>query len=174
MYTPSGKGERFVLNAKQLSERSYEVGDIHIEKPSTNAEGQLISGWYDLEREPNNDWYHWRWIGKTAIAKLPNPRANSLLYLKAEGEPQRFQSEQNISVYVNGKQLDRFSIETAEPFVQKYEIDSPRLGTDSTVEVKLEVDQTFVPSANDQRELGLRVYCLYLGKKQELTTKDTK
>jgi hypothetical protein len=174
MYTPSGKGERFVLNAKQLSERSYEVGNINIEKPSTGAEGQLISGWYDLEREPNNDWYHWRWIGKTAIAKLPNPRANSILYLKAESEPQRFQSEQNISIYVNGNQLDRFSVESAEPFVQKYKIDAASLGTNNSVEVKLEVDQTFVPSANDQRELGLRVYCLYLGNEQELTTKGTK
>ncbi|MCI0444068.1 hypothetical protein L0152_12745, partial [bacterium] len=64
-------------------------------------------------------------------------------------------------------QLDRFSIETAEPFVQKYEIDSARLGTDSTVEVKLEADQTFVPSASDERELGLRVYCLYLGKEKD-------
>lgn len=163
MYTPMGKGERFVLNAKQLSERSYEVGNINIEKPSTDAEGQLISGWYDLEREPNNDWYHWRWIGRTAIAKLPNPHADSILYLKAEGEPQRFPNEQNVAVYVNGSKLDSFSIETAEPFVKKYEIDSLSLGTNSPVEVKLEVDQTFVPSADDKRELGLRVYSLYLG-----------
>ena len=127
-----------------------------------------------MEREANNDWYHWRWIGRTAIAKLPNPHANSILYLKAEGEPQRFQSEQNISVYVNGNQLDRFSVEGAEPFVQKYKIDAASLGTNNSVEVKLEVDQTFVPSASDSRELGLRVYCLYLGKEQELTTKDTK
>jgi hypothetical protein len=164
MYTPIGKGERFVLNAKHLSERSYEVGNIYIEKPSTNSQPQLVSGWYDLEREPNNDWYHWRWIGKTAIAKLPNTHANSILYLKAEGEPQRFANEQKVTIYVNDHQLDWFSVETAEPFVQKYEIDAESLGTNSTVEVKLEVDQTFVPSASDKRELGLRVYCLYLGK----------
>jgi hypothetical protein len=164
MYTPIGKGERFVLNAKQLSERSYDVGNIQIEKPSANPEGELVSGWFDLERETNNDWYHWRWIGKTAIAKLPNPHANSLLYLRAEGEPQRFPNEQNVSVYVNGTELDRFSVETAEPFVQKYKIDAESLGTNSAVEVKLEVDQTFVPSADDKRELGLRVYCLFLGR----------
>jgi hypothetical protein len=167
MYTPMGKGERFVLNAKQLSERSYEVGNIHIDKPSMNSEPQLISGWYDLEREPNNNWYHWRWIGKTAIAKLPNPHANSVLYLKAESEPQRFQNPQNVTVYVNGNQLDRFSVESAEPFVQKYKIDSAALGRNSTVDVKLEVDQTFVPSADDKRELGLRIYCLYLGKEKD-------
>jgi hypothetical protein len=164
MYTPIGKGERFVLNAKQLSERSYDVGKIQIEKPSTNPEGELVSGWYDLEREPNNDWYHWRWMGKTAAVKLPNPRANSLLYLKAESEPQRFPKDQNVSIFVNGSKLDGFNVETAEPFVQKYRIDAASLGTNDRVEVKLEVDQTFVPSENDKRELGLRVYCLYLGK----------
>lgn len=162
MYTPIGKGERFVLNAKQLSERSYEVGSINIQNATT--EPQLISGWFDLEREPNNDWYHWRWIGKIAVAKLPNPHANSILYLKAEGEPQRFQNPQNVSIFVNGTKLDSFSVETAEPFVQKYKINAATLGSDETVEMKLEVDQTFVPSASDKRELGLRIYCLYLGK----------
>jgi hypothetical protein len=172
MYTPIGKGERFVLNAKQLSERSYEVGSINILNAAT--EPQLISGWFDLEREPNNVWYHWRWISKTAVAKLPNTHANSILYLKAEGEPQRFQNPQNVTVYMNDQQLDRFSVETAEPFVQKYKIDVASLGSASTIEVKLEVDQTFVPSESDKRELGLRVYDLYLGKEKELTTKVTK
>jgi hypothetical protein len=172
MYTPIGKGERFVLNAKQLSERSYDVGTINIQNSTT--EPQLVSGWFDLEREPNNDWYHWRWIGKTAIAKLPNTDANSILYLKAEGEPQRFQTPQNVTVYFNDQELDRFSVESAEPFVRKYKIDTARLESDSTVEVKLEVDQTFVPSENDKRELGLRVYCLYLGRAQDSTTKATK
>ena len=67
--------------------------------------------------------------------------------------------------YVNGSKLDSFNVETAEPFVQKYKVDAASLGTNGTVEVKLEVDQTFVPSQSDKRELGLRVYCLYLGKK---------
>lgn len=171
MYTPVGRGERFVLNAKQLSDRSYAVGNIQIQKPSVSTQPQLVTGWYDLEREPNNDWYHWRWIGKTATLRVPNPRANALLYLKAESERHRFQNPQTVSVFLEGRQLDRFTVESSEAFVQRYKIDAASLGTNSIVEVRLEVDQTFTPSpvgaSGDSRELGLRVYCLYLGKERD-------
>ncbi len=169
MYTPSGKGERFVLNARQLSDRSYAVGNIKILKPVPDNKVQYVSGWYNLERAPNDDWYHWRWIGKTAVARIPNPRTNSFLYLKAESERHRFQTPQRITIFLKDKQIDQFEVESAETFAKKLEISEATLGTDSEIDVKLEVDRTFSPSTDgengDTRELGLRVYCLYLGKK---------
>ncbi|HSE43096.1 MAG TPA: hypothetical protein VLH08_20215, partial [Acidobacteriota bacterium] len=169
MYTPSGKGERFVLNAKQISDRSYQVGGLNIQKPSKDSEPEFVSGWYDFERDPNDDWYHWRWMSKSAIARLPNPHSNALLYLKAESERYRFQEPQRITIFLKERQIDQFEVESSGTFVKKFEIPANLLGSEKTVDVKLEVNQTFSPSvdkkAGDTRELGLRVYCLYLGVK---------
>jgi hypothetical protein len=169
MYTPSGKGERFVLNAKQISDRSYQVGGLKIQKPSTDSEPEFVSGWYDEERDQSDNWYHWRWMGKSAIARLKNPHSNALLYLKAESERHRFQEPQSISVLLMDRKIDQFEVDTSETFVKKFEIPADFLGHEEQVDVKLDVNQTFSPSADknagDSRELGLRVYCLYLGPK---------
>jgi hypothetical protein len=169
MYTPSGKGERFVLNAKQISDRSYQVGGLKIQKPSRDSQPQFVFGWYDEERDPNDDWYHWRWMGKSAIARLKNTHSNALLYLKAESERHRFQEPQRISVFLKDRQIDQFEVDSSETFVRKFEIPADLLGHEEHVDVKLEVNHTFSPSvdknAGDSRELGLRVYCLYLGPK---------
>jgi hypothetical protein len=169
MYTPSGKGERFVLNAKQLSDRSYAVGNIKILEPAPENEPQYVSGWYDLERSPNDNWYHWRWIGKSAVARIANPRSNAFLYLKAESERHRFQEPQRITVFLKDQQIDQFEVESSETFAKKFEIPAASLGADPKVDVKLEVDRTFSPSMDgktgDTRQLGLRVYCLYLTKR---------
>jgi hypothetical protein len=167
LYTPSGKGERFVLNAKQNNDRTYEVGSIKIVEP--NDKMQYVSGWYDLEREPNDNWYHWRWIGKSAVATVPNPRTDALLYLKAESERHRFPEPQRISIIVGDKVINQFEMDSSEAFAKKFEIPAASLGNDPDVKLKLEVDRTFSPSpdgkSGDTRQLGLRVYCLYLGRK---------
>jgi hypothetical protein len=171
MYTPSGKGERFALNAKRISERSYDVGNFRIVKPNQASQAEYVQGWYQVEREPNNNWYHWRWTTNAATMKVPNPEADALLYLKADTDPERFTEPQNVRIFLNQSEVDQFPMQGGEPMVKKYSISKDRLGAGSQVELKIEVDKTFVPAsdgkAKDERRLGIRVYSLYLGKAKD-------
>jgi hypothetical protein len=54
------------------------------------------------------------------------------------------------------------------PVIKKYNIDKAALGSDKQIEIKLAVDKTFTPAldkvSRDTRELGVRVYQVYLGR----------
>ena len=171
MYTPSGKGERFALNAKRISERSYDVGHLSIVKPRSDLQPVYLDGWYQEEREKNDDWYHWRWISKKATMLAPNPHTDALFYLKADTDPQRFKEPPVVRLVLNGRNVDEFPIEGSEPTIKKYAFSKSQLGENDKVEVKIEVNQSFVPAsdgiATDKRELSIRVYSLYLGKSKE-------
>lgn len=171
MYTPSGKGEGFALNAKRISERSYDVGNFRIVKPNVNSQPEYVEGWYEPEREINNDWYHWRWISGIAALRVPNPQADAFLYLKADTDPERFPEPQSVQLSLNQTRVDQFPMEGGEPMVKKYFIPKEKLGQQEKVELKIEVDKTFVPAsdgkATDKRKLGIRVYSLYLGKAKD-------
>src|SRR5262249_28273682 len=65
MYQTSGRGELMQLNAPKRGDRAYDLGRIQIALPSSKAE--YVSGWYDPESEPQERWYHWRWMGKSAV-----------------------------------------------------------------------------------------------------------
>lgn len=164
MYTPSGKGERFALNAKRLSERSYDVGHVSIQP--AGPEGEFVRGWYDIEREPGNPWEHWRWTAGSAVLRVRNPRADSLLYLKAGTDRSRFAEPQAVVIYLGDKEVDRFRMESSEPAVRKIPVSAAQLGGAETVDLRLEVDHTFTPGGNDPRALGIRVYSFYLGREK--------
>jgi len=62
----------------------------------------------------------------------------------------------------------RFPIETPEVFLKKIHVKAEDLGNDEWVDVRLSMNQSFVPKNlnpplnNDDRELGLLVYHLYV------------
>jgi hypothetical protein len=167
IYTPSS-GERVPLEAKKFGNRSYEVGKVLIEIPPQEAVIQYTQGWYDPESEPNDVGNYWRWTKKEAVLKVKNPNSDALLYLKLDGVPERFQDHQKVTLFVGDHPVDTISIDSNQPVLKKYNLSKDMLGTNKMVDVKLVVDKTFVPSSEtgskDMRELGIRVYQLYLGK----------
>ena len=165
MYTPSGKGERFALNAKRLSERSYDVGHVSIQP--AGSEGEFVRGWYDVEREPGNPWEHWRWTSGSAVLRAANPRVDSILYLRAGTDRSRLREAQNVSIYVEDREVDRFAMESSEPVVRKIALSAASLGSAPALDLRLEIDRTFTPGGKDPRDLGIRVYSFYLGREKE-------
>jgi len=166
IYAPD-KGERIDLDAPKQNHREYDMGKVMIEIPPQEPIIQYVKGWYDPESIPTDVSTHWRWISKEAVMKVRNPMADALLYFKADGVPERFKEPQMVTLTV-GEWSDTFPINSNQLFLKKYNISKDKLGTDKMLEVKVSVDKTFVPADDkvsaDTRELGLRVYELYLGK----------
>jgi hypothetical protein len=167
IYSPT-KGERMILEGKAYGNRSYDMGTLLVEIPPQEPAMQYVSGWYDPETEPADINSAWRWTKKEALLKVRNPGDDSLLYLKVDGVPERFPDGQKLTVMINDHPVDTFPIVSNMPEMKKYSIDKATLGTGKTCDIKLVVDKTFTPASNnisrDTRELGVRVYHIYLGK----------
>src|SRR5207249_3896528 len=124
---------------------------------------------YDPETESNDPSTHWRWTKKEAILKVRNPMADSLLYFKGDGNPDSFKDKpQQVTLSVGDNVIDSFPITTNQTFMKKYQVPKSKLGNDRMLDIKVAVDRSFIPAgssaAGDKRELGIRVYELYLGK----------
>jgi hypothetical protein len=168
IYTPAS-GERIVMDAKEFGHRSYELGKLLIEIPPQEPVLQYAKGWYDPESDPSDVGNYWRWTQKQAVLKARNPMSDALLYLKFDGVPERFpQDPQKLTLSVGDHPVDTITIQSNQPVSKKYNVSQSVIGTGKMLEVKLEVDKTFVPAedkgSKDTRELGVRVYQLYLGK----------
>lgn len=169
IYSPT-KGERVPMEGKQFRNRAYQMSKLLIEIPPQEPVMQFASGWYDPESEATDIGTSWRWTKKEAVLKVRNPNADALLYLKVDGVPERFKDgPQNFTVTVGQNAIDTFPITTNMPISKKYNVPQSSLGDGKTVEVRVSVDKTFIPAqidskSRDTRELGVRIYQLYLGK----------
>jgi hypothetical protein len=168
IYAPD-KGERFDLDAAAMDHRAYKMGTLLIEIPPQDTTIQYSQGWYDPENVPSDLNTHWRWTKKEAVMKVRNPMSDALLYFKADGNTDRFKdSPQTVTLKVGDNVIDTFPVTTNMPFMKKYNVAKNLLGSNKMLEIKVVVDRTFIPAedkvSQDTRELGIRVYEIYLGK----------
>lgn len=165
----SATGERLQLDARDVSHRSYDMGKLLIEIPPQEPIIQYSKGWYDPESETSDPSVRWRWTKKEAVLKVRNPGSDALLYFKGDSNPQFFKGQpQQVTISVGNNVIETFPITSNQPFMKKYEVPKAKLGNDKMLEIKVSVDISFVPAQDnvsaDTRELGMRVYELYLGK----------
>jgi len=167
IYFPA-MGERLVLEGKEFDHRSYDMGTLLVEIPPQEPVIQYSQGWYDPEADPNDIGTQWRWMKKDAILKVRNPYSDALLYIKVDGVPERFPEPQKLTVSVGDYVVDVIQITSNQAMMKKYSVPKDKLGSAKMLDVKLSLDKSFVPASDNQskdtRELGVRVYQLYLGK----------
>ncbi len=117
-------------------------------------------GWYSEETDSSGR--TWRWMGKTAICRVENPRKPSLLYLEGFF-PDKYLPGQKLRIYLNDKLLD----EITEPSFKKlYEISPEMMGEGDEFILKFEAEKSFVPSevnkeSKDKRELAAAFYKVF-------------
>jgi hypothetical protein len=69
-----------------------------------------------------------------------------------------------VQVKLGDQIVDRFTLPPAHQLLRKISLSSGMLGSRDTVELKIDVDRTFVPAvvtpgaSKDRRELGVRVF----------------
>ena len=169
----SGKGERLVLKGEDLGLREYKVATMELQPQTENIFLVQKAGWHNPESLPENPSVVRQWTNKEGLISFKNPKKDVLLYLEADTCTKCFPQTPVLTVAV-GKAGVTFPIENSEVFLKKIRIKASDLGTEDWADLRLSMNQSFVPKTlgmnNDERELGVLVYHLYVGEVAKLGT----
>ena len=167
LYSPADQ-MRLRLNGDDTGQRAYRVGTIQILPQSDTVFLIYKDGWHQPEVAPDNPTIEWQWTKKAGTLAFRNPKRDVTFYLHLDGRPDFFPRPQQVAVQVNGVTIETVTVDTREEIIRKVPIAAAQLGTGDMVDMKIAVDQTFVPAitpaakSNDRRELGVRVFHTYV------------
>lgn len=153
---------------RESTNRAYHVGKLDLLPNGENIYIADKSGWHPTEFAPDNPTLEWRWTQKTATMSFRNPRRNLLLYIEYDARTDIFSAKpQEVTVLVNDQPVGKFTAASSAIALEKIPLSAAQLGTNEMVELKLDLDQTFVPAkqpggGRDARDLGFRVYHVFL------------
>jgi hypothetical protein len=156
---------RAPLAGEDIGHRSYRLGSLQLVPQAEGVALDYKDGWYPVEGADNSGVGSWRWTKKDATLAVTNPKKDSVLYLKVGNPGGPFKEPQHVTVSLeDGKPLDQFTTSSDQNVVLRtIPISAAAWGTRDTVDLRLAVDQSFVPhslslSFTDPRELGIRVF----------------
>ena len=118
-------------------------------------------GWH--RREANEE-TTWRWTQQVATLSFPDPQADVMLHLVCRGRLGLFADAPRVAkVSVGSHVLHSFVVDVAGRQRISIRLPATELRRESTVEIQIAVDRTFVPAEHgantgDTRELGVAVY----------------
>jgi hypothetical protein len=174
LYPFPGRGERPALKGDDKGFREYKVGTLELLPQTENIFPVFKEGWHNPETQPENPAVERTWTKKEALMSFKNPnfgkpaKTDVVVYLQADTCVKCFAQAPELTVTVGNNVGLRFPIESPEVFLKKIRVKAVDLGADEWVDVRLTMNQSFVPKAltpplnNDDRELGLLVYHLYV------------
>jgi hypothetical protein len=144
--------------------RSYQVATLDLLPQSERVQTYRLSGWYPPEFAPDDPSIEWQWTQKTATLSLRNPKRDLTLFIEYDalgGAPG--EAPQQVSVYCGDAKLLSFAAEARQPTPVRIPVSASQLGSGEMVELRLELDRTYVPArlegaGGDTRELGIRVF----------------
>lgn len=165
LYVPE-TGERLGLSGPGDGNHAYQVGQIQLLDQKENIFLVYKEGWHQLESMPENRNVEWQWTKKEAVVSFRNPKRDSLLYLEADTNVNAFSDPLQVSLLVGDTEIAHFTVEDREPFLKKIPIPASALGDEDWVDLRIVNSESFTPEGEgeggDTRELGLRVYHLYV------------
>jgi hypothetical protein len=174
LYPAAGKGERLALKGEDVGLRAYKVATMEFQPQTENIFLAQKEGWHNPESLPENPSVIRQWTKKEALVSFKNPRKDVLIYLEADTCAKCFPETPVLTASVGGKAGVTVPIENGEVFLKKIRVKAADLGSDDWVDLRLAMNQSFVPKSlqmnNDERELGLCVYHLYVGELGKLGT----
>ena len=153
-------GTRLPLAGDHVDRLAYRVGELRLLPQTQNSRLWYRSGWHVLEHTSTGR--QWRWSEKVGVILFDNPRRDSLLYLNLGGVEAWDDEPRTLTVSVGDRLADRFQVVPGD-VVREIPLSAALLGDTKEVELRLEVDRTFVPAElpnsdnPDTRALGVRV-----------------
>ncbi len=150
------------------SAHEYKVGALQLLPSSENLLTIWKSGWNQDEYASDNPSSSWRWSQKVATVSFRNPRKDATLYLDYDARSDVFSSQpQTVTVAIGNQVIAAFPADSTAETLRRLPITTAQLGTGEMVDLRIEVDKTFVPAmlpngGSDRRELGIRVYHVFV------------
>jgi hypothetical protein len=173
LYSPPD-GRRLPLGGTEVGTREYRVGTLTLAPQSENIFLIFKEGWNQAESAPDQPALEWQWTKKRATLAFRNPRRDVIFYLEADGRPDVFSPPQQVTIIAGEQAVHTFGMTDKDPRIHRIPITAAQLGSEEMVDLHIEVDRTFVPEqipagqpghGADSRELGVRVYHVYVAPK---------
>jgi hypothetical protein len=161
-------GRRLPLRADDAGQRSYRVASLDLLPQSDSIFLIYKDGWHAAEVAPENSLVEWQWTKKVGTLAFRNPRRDCTFYLHLDNPGSAFTEPQTVQVLLNGEVAEVFTLAPRDPLVKRIRLPGDLMGNGDTVELQIQVDQTYVPallpaaSSRDSRELGVRVFHAYV------------
>jgi hypothetical protein len=169
---PSGRGERLALKGDDTGLREYRVGKLELLPQTENIFLVYKEGWHSPEASAQNPSLERTWTKREGLVSFKNPKRDVVVYLEADTNSKAFPKLPTLTVSVGGKRGVVVPIENSELMLKKIRFTKEDLGDTEWVDLRLTMDQSFVPKSlglnDDDRELGLLVYHLYVGEADKL------
>jgi hypothetical protein len=170
---PTGKGDRVMLKGEDAGLREFKVAKLELLPQTENIFLVYKEGWHNPESSPQNPSIERTWTKKDALVSFKNPKKDVVVYLEADTNAKAFDAPPVLTLAVNNKTGIAIPIPNSEVFMRKVRVKAADLGTDEWVDLRLSMNQSFVPklkgvNTHDDRELGVMVYHLYVGEADKL------
>lgn len=157
--------DRLPLQGAEPDQRTYKVGTLTLLPQSENVFLIYKSGWHSPEFAAGNT-SEWQWTQKSGVVNFKNPRKDVTVYLVSDARADLFTPPQQVSLVVNGKPVIAFAADSTKEALRKFPITAAQLGGAEMVELRLDIDKTFVLAqlgkGSDSRELGIRVMHIFV------------
>jgi hypothetical protein len=157
---------RVPLTGEDVGQRAYRVARLQLAPQSEAVFSVYKDGWHPAEQAEHNAMVEWHWTKKVATLAVRNPKRDCVLYLDLDNPGGVFEEPQQVTVSTGstgGTVLDRFTLTPKNAVLRKISMPATAMGAGENVDVRIEVDKTFVPNrlsptSKDPRELGVRVF----------------
>jgi hypothetical protein len=172
---PVARGERVALKGQDAGLREYSVTKMELLPQTENIFLVYKEGWHSPETSAQNPSLERMWTRKDAIVSFKNPKKDVIVYLEADTNYKAFDQPPVLTIAVGNKAGLVVPIDNSEVFLKKVRVKAADLGDQEWVDLRLSMNQSFIPKAkginpNDDRELGLMRYNLYVGEADKLGT----
>src|SRR5262245_39798949 len=161
--------KRVPLIGQDTGMRAYRVGRFQLQPQTENVFTQFKEGWHPAEVAEHNNLVEWQWTKKTATIAFKNPRKDAIFYLDLDNPGGIFDEPQQVRISIGNKAINEFTLTPKRPVLKKIPITAAQFGSEDLVELRIDVDKTFVPAlvaaagtSKDPRELGVRVFHVFI------------
>ena len=160
--------KRVSLIGDDVGKRAYKVARLQLQPQTENVFTQFKEGWHPAEVAEHNALVEWQWTKKAATLAFKNPKKDAIFYLDLDNPGGAFEEPQHVRISIGDRTLDEFTLTPKRQVLKKCPISAAQFGGDDVVELRIDVDKTFVPAllaasnSKDPRELGVRVFHAFI------------
>ena len=154
--------KRLPLAAQEVSRREYHVAKFQLLPQSENIFLIYKDGWHPAEVDTANPSSEWQWTQKAATISFRNPKKDATIYLEYDARTDLFTPPQQVVVRLGGQTIGSFAASSKDRTLVTFPATAAQFGTGDMSELAVDVDKTFKPGGNDTRELGIRVFHVFV------------